>query len=224
MHIPDGVMDPLVIAVGWIVSLVVIAVAVAKINKTIDERTIPFMAILAAGLFVAQMLNFPIGGGTSGHLIGAVLVTALLGPFAAMIILTVIIIIQALLFGDGGVTAMGLNLLNMAIIAPTVGWVILKIGGESFPKGSIFAASWLSVFLAGLAVAFEFSLSYALSGGIYGLAWIVALPTMVASQAIVGIGEAIITGGIILYLAKVAPEMVRNKMPQLVKKAKPLEV
>ena len=110
MHIPDGLMDPWVFIVGWALALAALAVALVKVNKNVDERTIPLMALLAAGIFVAQMLNFPVGGGTSGHLIGAALAVALVGLWPAMIIMTAIVVIQGLLFGDGGITAMGLNL------------------------------------------------------------------------------------------------------------------
>jgi len=211
MHIPDGLMDPLVFAIGWGSALLILALAVHKINKGLDERTVPFMAILAGGIFVAQMLNFPIGFGTSGHLIGAALATILLGPFAAMIILTVILIIQAFLFGDGGITALGLNILNMAIIAPLVTWAVLMIFPSRGGKAAIPAAAWASVLVAAFACALQLAVSYSISGGAYGIAGVLSFPSMLGLHAIIGVGEAVITSGVVLYLAKVAPEMIKTK-------------
>jgi len=123
-------MDPIVFGAGWLITVIMIAISIRIVNKRVDSRQIPLMAILAAGIFVAQMLNFPIGGGTTGHLVGAVMAVVFLGPYAGMIVITVILIIQCLLFGDGGVTALGLNILNMAIIGCLVGWYVHRI----FPK------------------------------------------------------------------------------------------
>ncbi len=201
-------MDPAVWASGWIIALVVVGLAVAKIGKRLDERTIPLMGVLAAGIFVAQMLNFPIGGGTTGHLIGAALATILLGPWAAMLIVTVILVIQGLVFGDGGLTALGLNILNMAIIAPLITWGALKVFTEKNRTAGIPVAAWASVFLASAVVAAELALSYSLSGGAYGITGTLAFPTMLGFHLLIGIGEAIITTGVVLFLAKVSPEML----------------
>ncbi len=208
MHIPDGLMDPAVWALGWILALVIIGLAVAKIGKRLDERTIPLMAVLAAGIFVAQMLNFPIGGGTTGHLIGAALATILLGPWAAMLIITVILVIQGLVFGDGGLTAMGLNILNMAIIAPLVTWGVLKVFTEKNRTAGIPVAAWASVLLASAVCAAELAVSYSISGGTYGITGTLAFPTMLGFHMLIGIGEAAITAGVVLFLAKVSPEML----------------
>jgi cobalt/nickel transport system permease protein len=216
LHIPDGLMDPAVWASGWLVALVVVGLAVAKIGKRLDERTIPLMGVLAAGIFVAQMLNFPIGGGTTGHLIGAALATILLGPWAAMLILTVILVIQGLVFGDGGLTAMGLNILNMAIIAPLVTWGVLKVFTEKNRTVGIPIAAWASVFLASAVCAAELALSYSLSGGVYGIIGSLAFPTMLGFHLLIGIGEATVTAGVVLFLAKVSPEMleIRKRMAE----------
>jgi cobalt/nickel transport system permease protein len=208
LHIPDGLMDPAVWASGWIIALIVVGLAVAKVGNRLDERTIPLMGVLAAGIFVAQMLNFPIGGGTSGHLIGAALATILLGPWAAMLIMTVILVIQGLVFGDGGLTALGLNILNMAIIAPLVTWGVLKVFTERNRTAGIPVAAWTSVFLASAVCAAELALSYSLSGGAYGIPGTLAFPTMLGIYLLIGIGEAVITIGIVLFLAKVSPEML----------------
>jgi cobalt/nickel transport system permease protein len=211
MHLPDGLMDPEVWIAGWIVALAVIGLAVMKIGKRLDEKTIPLMAVLAAGIFVAQMLNFPIVGGATGHLIGAALATILLGPWAAMLIITVILVIQGLVFGDGGVTTLGLNILNMAIIAPVVTWGVLRLAGKKGQNVGIPIAAWTSVFVAATVCALELSLSYSLSGGAYGIIGTAAFPTMMGYHLFIGIGEAIITTGIIVYVSRVAPEMLNIK-------------
>ncbi len=209
MHIPDGLMDPVVWAAGWLIALVVIGLVLWRFGKKIDERTMPTMAILAAGIFVAQMLNFPIGGGTTGHLIGAALATVLLGPWAAMLIITVILIVQGLVFGDGGITALGLNIFNMAIVAPLVTSGILKLFGERYRLVGMPIAAWASVFVAATACAVQLSLSYSLSGGAYGIDGVLAFPSMMGFHLLIGIGEAAITSGVVLFLAKVSPGMLK---------------
>jgi cobalt/nickel transport system permease protein len=212
MHIPDGLMDPAVWAVGWLVTVVVIGLVLWRYGKHIDERTMPTMAVLAAGIFVAQMLNFPIGGGTTGHLIGAALATVLLGPWAAMLIITVILIVQGLVFGDGGITALGLNVLNMAIVAPLVTYGVLKLFGEKNRLVGMPIAAWASVFVAATVCATELALSYSLSGGAYGINGMIAFPSMMGFHLLIGIGEAAITSGVVLFLAKVSPGMLKSPM------------
>lgn len=213
MHIPDGLMDPMIFTFGWIVAFIIIAVSTRTVNKRLDKKQIPLMATLAAGIFVAQMLNFPIGGGTTGHLVGAVLVAVLLGPYSAIIVITVILIIQCLLFGDGGITALGLNIFNMAIIGCLVGWYVYRLFPEKHRLTGIFIASWMAVFLGSLAAAIELSLSYSISGGAYGITGTIAIPTMLIFHTFIGIGEAIITTGLIAYLSQVSPEML--KIPKI---------
>lgn len=213
MHIPDGLMSPEIVALGWIVAIAGIALAVFKVNKKVDDKAVPLMAVLAAGIFVAQMLNFPIFGGTTGHLIGAALAAVLVGPYAAIIIMTVILIIQCLAFGDGGLTALGLNLANMAVIAPLVAYTSYKLLARASDKAGVVLAAWASVFVAAVAATAELIASFGLSGGAYGIEAAIALPAMLGYHAVIGVGEAIITASIYLYLSKVAPELIRSKAP-----------
>lgn len=209
MHIPDGLMAPAVIAIGWIISLPVLVMVNRRMKSVIDEETIPLMGVLAAGIFVAQMLNFPIGGGTSGHLIGAALAAILLGPVAAVVIITTILVIQCLLFGDGGIVTLGLNILNMSIIAVIVAWFVYKRIPVGEERTRIFTASWASVFIASLACALQLAMSHSLSGGEYGVDAIVAIPLMLGYHAVIGIGEGVITTGIVAYLSSVSPDIMR---------------
>ena len=206
MHIMDGLMSPAVWISGWVLMLPILAYALYKVNRSIDERTIPFVALLAAGIFVAQMVNFPILGGTSGHLLGAALATFLVGPMLSIVLITVVLTMQ-LMFGDGGITAYGLNVLNMAIIGSLSAWLVLSVVPKEKRILALPFAAWTSVFLAATACAIELSISYI--PGEYGVAPWIAFPTMMASHAIIGIGEAIITTGVVVYLAKVSPGMLR---------------
>ena len=213
MHIPDGLMDPLVAAAGWLLAIAVLAYATRRVNREMDDRRLPLMAVLAAGIFVAQMLNFPIGAGTTGHLVGAALAAILLGPWAGMAVMMVILAIQCLLFGDGGITALGLNFVNMGVIGCLAGYYIHRAFPARYRSAGAFAAAWLAVFLGALALAFELSFSSLLSGGAFGIAPLIAMPLMSAYYAVIGVGEAIITAGILAYLVQVAPEMLSKPRP-----------
>jgi len=221
LHIPDGLMDPLVAAAGWLVAFAVLALTTRALNRKMDDRQIPLMAVLAAGIFVAQMLNFPIGAGTTGHLVGAALAAILLGPYAGMAVMMVILAIQCLLFGDGGITALGLNFVNMGIIGCLTGHYVFRAFPDKYRTAGIFAAAWLAVFLGALACALELSLSHVMSGGSFGIAPAIAFPLMSVYHAVIGVGEAIVTTGILAYLGQVAPEMLRLSRKAELKPAGP---
>lgn len=211
-------MHPLVALAGWVIALVVTALVVRALNKDFPHRMLPTMAILGAGIFVAQMLNFPIGAGVTGHLVGAALAAILLGPLAGFIILVTILIIQALLFGDGGITALGLNVFNMAFIGCFLGWAVYRAFPEKYQKMGIFVASWSVVFVGSLACATELAGSFALSGGAFGITGVIAFPTMLIFHAVIGIGEAIITVGVVSYVSTVSPELMHSAAPGLATK------
>ncbi len=220
MHIPDGLMDPTVALLGWVEFAAALAVALYISRGSLKEKDLPRIAVLSAGVFVAQMLNFPIGGGTTGHLVGGALMAIMIGPVAAMIGMTVILTIQGLMFGDGGITALGINAVNMAVIAPLAGWGVYILvrhviapEGKERSKGfdpaatlAVGVAAWASVFLAAAACAAELAVSYAISGGAYGIAAAVSIPAMLGYHAIIGIGEAVISATVIAYVWRMAPE------------------
>lgn len=226
MHIPDGLMDPLVAGLGWLEFAIVATVATYLSGRKVRDKDLPRIAVLCAGIFVAQMLNFPIGGGTTGHLIGGALLAIMVGPVTAIVGMTVVLLIQALMFGDGGLTAFGLNAVNMAIIAPLTGWGVYTImkpllsrgdaePSKAFTPGETFAigaAAWASVFAASAACAAELAVSYAISGGTYGIAATMSIPAMLGYHAIIGIGEAVITVGVAAYVLKVSPDMFKSAM------------
>lgn len=207
MHIPDGFLSIGVIIVCWALSIIGIGVALARTRKALGERQVPVMGVLAAFIFAAQMLNFTVVGGTSGHFLGAALAAILLGPWAAMLTMTTVVAIQALLFQDGGVLALGGNILNMAVISPIVAYGFYRsvrtlLGNR---KGSTlvagFVAAWVSIVVAAVACAMELGFSGTSPIGI-------ALPAMAGIHALIGIGEGLITVGALALLTAVRPDLV----------------
>jgi cobalt/nickel transport system permease protein len=170
-----------------------VSYAVKEVNKTLKEKQVPLMGVLAAFIFAAQMFNFQIVTGTSGHLIGAAIAAILLGPWAAVLIMTCVLIAQCLIFQDGGLLALGANIFNMGIVATFSAYLLYRLitsmlgqGRRSRLIGGI-AGAWVSVFLASLACAIELAVSGTSP-------WTVVLPAMGGIHALIGIGEAIITG------------------------------
>jgi cobalt/nickel transport system permease protein len=199
MHIPDGFLSILVSVLLWLVTMVVVGYALKRVGADLGERQVPLMGVLAATIFAGQMLNFAVAGGTSGHLMGAAIATILLGPWAAMLVLTCVISIQALIFQDGGLLVLGANIFNMAIIGVTVAYMVYRsvqklAGGKSwgiFVGG--FIAAWTSVEVAALGTALELSLSGTSPANI-------AIPAMGSIHAVIGIGEGLITVGALAFL------------------------
>jgi cobalt/nickel transport system permease protein len=200
-------MDPAVAAIGMAEFVVAIVAATYLTRGRLREMEMPKVALLASGVFVAQMVNFPVGGGTTGHLIGGALFAILSGPVIAIVGMTVVIVIQALMFGDGGITSLGLNAVNMAVIAPLCGWGVytfLKPMAQSLGRAgkeiAVGAAAWTSVLIASAACAAELSISNSVSGGAYGIPATVSFPAMLGYYSVIGVGEGIITAGAIGYL------------------------
>ncbi|RME37643.1 MAG: cobalamin biosynthesis protein CbiM, partial [Thermoflexia bacterium] len=207
MHIPDGFLSIGVIVVCWVLSIIGIGFALARTRKALGERQVPVMGVLAAFIFAAQMLNFTIAGGTSGHFLGAALAAILLGPWAAMLTMTTVVAIQALLFQDGGLLALGANILNMAVIGPIVAYGFYRgvrtlLGNR---KGSLlvagFVAAWVSIVVAAVACAIELGFSGTSPIG-------VALPAMAGIHALIGIGEGLITLGALALVAATRPDLI----------------
>ncbi len=199
MHIPDGFLSLAVSLFFWLVSILVISLALKNFNKELDDKKIPLMGILAAAIFAGQMLNFSVTGGTSGHLLGAALATILVGPWSAVIVMTAVVSTQAIIFQDGGILALGANLFNMAVVGVAVSYgfyqIVQKLAkGKSWGiiTGSVLA-SWASIFIASLSAAIMLALSGTSPANI-------AIPAMAAIHAIIGIGEALITLGAVSFL------------------------
>lgn len=209
MHLPDGLIWPPIALLGWIIAILAISMALKRIDRDIPSDRIPVLAVMAAGIFAAQMVNFPIIGGTTGHLIGTALATIMLGPWAAILVMTVVIVIQALIFGDGGVLAIGLNLLNMVLIGVGITWVIMRLterrSGIAFPT---FFAGWIAVVLGAFLLAAELAMSNSVSHGNYGIVWSISLPFLIGSSLLIGLGEGMLSSLVASYIYRVSPEMI----------------
>ena len=221
MHIPDGYLGPTTCGIFYAVMLPIWAVASKIVKSTLKVKQVPLLAIGAAFSFVIMMFNVPIPEGTTGHAVGGVLVAILLGPWAACIAITVALVIQALLFGDGGITAIGANCFNMAFVLPFVGYYLYKIISYQAPVGSnrrVIAAGiagYVALNIAALFTGIEFGLQPILhhtAGGQalycpYGLK--IAVLAMAGEHLLVfGWVEAIVTALVIKYLQKQAPELL----------------
>ncbi|MFH1382863.1 MAG: energy-coupling factor ABC transporter permease [Chloroflexota bacterium] len=196
MHIPDGFLNVATVATTYAVSAGGIGTAVRVTNKKLGEKQVPLMGVLAAFIFAAQMLNFPVAGGTSGHFLGAALAAILLGPWASLLIMSCVLIAQSLIFQDGGLLALGANIFNMGIVASFSGYYVyrfLTLFLGSSRRGMLvsgFAGAWASVVLASVACAIELALS-----GTSPMQ--VVLPAMAGVHVLIGIGEGLITGAVL---------------------------
>jgi cobalt/nickel transport system permease protein len=207
MHIPDGFLDPLPLAVTALLAILAVAYALRRVRLAVGDRLAPLMGVMAAGIFAGQMVNFPlIGLQTSGHLMGGVLAAAILGPWGGMVALTVVIVVQCLVFGDGGVSALGANVLNIAVIGAGIGYIVYSslrrlIGGDQGTAIAAVIASWLIVPLAAIAFAAEMS-----AGGQVAFRPIATL--MLFYHALIGLGEALLTGSVIVWIQRVRPDLL----------------
>lgn len=215
MHIPDGFLSLPVIAVTWGLALGLIALALAQVDQEYKERTVPLMGVCAAFIFAAQMINFPIPGGTSGHLLGGTLAGVLLGPWAGSLVMAVVFIVQAFLFQDGGLTVLGANVVNMGLIGTFGGYYLYRTmrnlvgryNGRGLLAGTAIAA-WTSVVAAAIVAAVQLALS-----GTVPL--VVALTAMASWHVMIGIGEAVISVIAVSYIWRTRPDML-YKLPQRV--------
>jgi cobalt/nickel transport system permease protein len=210
MHIPDGFLNLPVSLITWIIAIALIVVALNQVQAKYQERTVPMMGVCAAFIFAAQMINFPIPGGTSGHLLGGTLAGILLGPWAGSLVMAVVFIVQAFIFQDGGITVLGANLVNMGLIGTFCGYYLyrsvrLTIGRDSWRAMAIATAvsAWTSVFIASILVAIELALS-----GTVPLN--VALSAMAFWHLLIGIGEALITLVVVSFIWRTRPDLLYN--------------
>lgn len=206
MHIPDAFIPLPQAAVYWIIALIFIALSLRWARKELSEEKIPLVAILAAGIFAIQAVNIPIPWGTSGHMMGAALAAIVLGsPFAAVFILTLVLIVQGVLFGDGGLTVMGANIINMGVIGGFVGYYSYRGFYPIFksPYAPAFIAGWLSLFIAALACAVEMAIAGTFPLGL-------GLFSMGLYHAVIGIIEGGITASAIYLIATARPDILAN--------------
>lgn len=207
LHIPDGFLSLIVSLICWAITAVVLAMAVSRSNKALGEKQVPLMGIMAAFIFAAQMLNFPVAGGTSGHLLGGALASITLGPWAGMLVMTAVIAVQALLFQDGGLLVMGANILNMGLVTAAIGYGLYR-GVSNSSRGTKLAvagvAAWISVMAGALFTALQLWLS-----GTSQLQ--VVIPAMLGVHALIGIGEAAITVAALAFILQTRPDLLNEK-------------
>ena len=208
MHIPDGFLSLPVSLFGWAIALGLIAVSLKRVESTYGDRTVSLMGVCAAFIFAAQMINFPIPGGTSGHLLGGTLVAALLGPWAGSLVMSAVFIVQGVLFQDGGLTALGPNIFVMGLIGTFGGYYLYRairfaIGRDSWRGAAVglAVAAWTSVVVASIVVAFMLALS-----GTVPLR--IALVAMVSWHILIGIGESLITVAAVSYVWRTRPDLL----------------
>jgi cobalt/nickel transport system permease protein len=199
MHIPDGFLNGLVSIVFWLLTIAGVGVALWRAGKELDERQVPLMGVLGATIFAGQMLNFTVAGGTSGHLMGAAIATILLGPWPAVLVMTSVVSIQALLFQDGGLLVMGANIFNMAIVGVFVAYGIYQTALKLAPRkrwstfAGGFAAAWGSIVIASLVTALQLAFSGTSPAN-------VTVPAMGLIHMLIGLGEGLITVGALAFL------------------------
>ncbi|MDK9698857.1 MAG: energy-coupling factor ABC transporter permease [bacterium] len=206
MHIPDGFLDPKTSLATAAIALAGVSYSLVRLRKTLSARQVPMIGLAAAFIFAAQMLNFPVMGGTSGHLIGAALAAVLFGVHGAVLVMTAVLLLQCFLFADGGVTALGANILNMGIVAVYVGYfmysLVQKITGESLRNRLL--ATGLAAWCSTVAGAFFCSGQLAFSGSApAGLVF----PAMTTIHILIGVGECVITTLVVYSLSKTRPEL-----------------
>ena len=208
MHIPDGFLSTPVVVAMWVVTVLVVGYSLKKTNKHITETHIPLMGVLAAFVFAAQMLNIPVAAGTSGHFLGGVLVAIFLGPWAATVIMATVFIVQAVLFQDGGILALGANIFNMGLIGTVFGFYVyrslLKVLKSKLTAAGV--ASWIAIVVASAVCALELGFS--------GTSPVqVVLPAMVGIHAVIGIIEAAVTVVVISAVMKTRPDLLTLEVP-----------
>ena len=203
MHIPDGFLDPLVAGLFWLASAVAIGLAVRRARGELGDERTPLLGVVAAGIFAAQMLNWPIPGGTSAHFVGGAFAGILLGPSLGVLAMTAVITIQALVFGDGGIIALGGNLFAIAVVNVLIGYGVFRILSKVHESGAAFVAGWAAVTISALIVALGVGFSSAFA---YEIGTTVTI--MTGGHALLGIIEGAITTGVYTYVATARPDLV----------------
>jgi cobalt/nickel transport system permease protein len=206
LHIPDGFLSLLIAALAWLLAALAVGAAVRHAQADLDERLVPLAGVMAAFIFAGQMINFPVAGGTSGHLVGATLAAIALGPWLGILVMTAVIALQALLFQDGGLVAMGANILVMAVIPALVGYGLYRLvasrGRRARLAGAALAA-WFSVMAAALLTALLLGFSNTVS-------FAIVVTVMIGIHALIGLGEAVITAGALSFIFAARPQLLER--------------
>jgi cobalt/nickel transport system permease protein len=213
MHLPDGFLDAKTALLSAGAAATGVGIALREMRTTLEPRRMPLLGLAAAFVFAAQMLNFPVAGGTSGHLVGGVLTAVLLGPSAAVLVLTCVLLVQCLLFADGGLLALGANVFNMAIVSVCGGTLVFRVLKRLLrmeeTRATVFAATfaaWFGTVLASISCAGQLALSGTVP-------WSLAFPAMTNVHLLIGIGEGAATGLVVLAVLRARPDLVQSSGP-----------
>jgi cobalt/nickel transport system permease protein len=216
MHVPDGFLDaPTSIATG-VVAAAAVGLALRGSRRELDDRAAPMAGLVATFVFAAQMLNFPVGAGTSGHLLGGALAAVLVGPWTAVLVLSVVLLVQSLLFADGGVTALGTNVVLMGVVGVVIGWVVFRALQKILPARTSLVAP-----LAAVAAYVSVPVTALVFVGLYAVGGTAPIPldslttAMLGWHAFIGLGEAVITGLVVASIVAVRPDLVHGARPVL---------
>jgi cobalt/nickel transport system permease protein len=212
MHIPDGFLSPEVAAGSAVIAAGAVGIGLRRAEARLDDRLIPLLGVTGAFVFAAQMLNFPVAGGTSGHFLGAALATILLGPWLACLVLAVVLATQSFVFADGGVSALGANVLNMGVLGALATGGLMLAARRVLPRrrGMLLGVAGAGAWLAVVAGAAGTSASLALSGTVpLGT----VLPAMLAVHVVIGVGEAIVTVAALSALMATRPDLIGGWAP-----------
>jgi len=207
MHIPDGFLSPSVAAAAGLVAIAAVAYGLRVANVQLDEARVPLLGVVAAFIFATQMLNFPVAGGTSGHLLGATLAAVLLGPWLACLVMAVVLIVQCFAFADGGVSALGANIFNMGVLGALLAGLLVVGAQKLLPHtrvaflGTVGVVSWLAVMVGAGVTSLELS-----SSGTIPLDTV--LPAMLGVHALIGVGEAVISVAAVGAVLAARPDLV----------------
>jgi cobalt/nickel transport system permease protein len=208
VHIPDGFLSPEVAGACAVPAAGAVAYGLRRASRELDERRVPLLGVTAAFVFAVQMLNFPVAGGTSGHFLGAGLAAILLGPWIACLVMSVVLITQSFMFADGGVTALGANVLNMGVVGALVVGGLMLAARRMLPnrRGAFLAVAgagaWLAVVAGSAACALELAISGTVPLG-------TVLPAMLGVHVLIGVGEAVITVAAVSAVLSTRPDVVK---------------
>ncbi|MCH5673924.1 energy-coupling factor ABC transporter permease [Streptomyces gilvus] len=211
MHVPDGFIDAPTSAATGVVAAAAVAVSLRGARRELDERTAPLAGLVAAFIFAVQMLNFPVAAGTSGHLLGGALAAILVGPFTGVLCVSVVLLMQGVLFADGGLTALGVNITDMAIVTTVVSYAVFRVLVKVLPGGrrSVTVASFVAALVSVPAAAVAFTLIYAV-GGTTDVSLGKVATAMIGVHVLIGVGEAVITALTVGAVIAVRPDLVHG--------------
>jgi cobalt/nickel transport system permease protein len=219
MHVPDGFIDAPVSVGAGVVAAAGVAICLRGARRELDDRTAPMAGLVAAFIFAVQMINFPVAAGTSGHLLGGALAAILVGPYTGALCVAVVLMVQSLFFADGGLTALGVNIVNMSLVTVLVGYLVFRVLLRVLPRirGSVIASSFVAALVSVPVASLSFVFLYAI-GGTTDVSLGKVLTAMVGVHVLIGIGEAFITALTVGSVLAARPDLVhgaRGAAPQL---------